>query len=103
MTDGATVWADTLEERCDGAFAFDDAVSDELAGALAMILTNAERKLLVKRYTESGPAYQTYLEGRFHWALRSQAELYANADGLKRFETGRAKAWCMFCSTTMIS
>jgi TolB-like protein len=58
VTDGAAVWADMLEERCDGAFAFDDAVSDELAGALAMILTNAERKLLVRRYTESGQAYQ---------------------------------------------
>jgi DNA-binding winged helix-turn-helix (wHTH) protein/tetratricopeptide (TPR) repeat protein len=76
VTDGAAVWADTLEEPCDAAFAFDDAVSDELAGALAMILTNAERKLLVRRYTESGPAYQKYLEGRFHWALRSQDELH---------------------------
>jgi len=84
VTDGAAVWADTLEERCDGAFAFDDAVSDELAGALAMILTNAERKLLVRRYTESGQAYQTYLEGRFHWALRSQAELYRAIECFQR-------------------
>jgi TolB-like protein len=42
VTDGAAVWAETLEERCDGAFAFDDAVSDEVAGALALILTDAE-------------------------------------------------------------
>ena len=84
VTDGAAVWADTLEERCDGAFGFDDAVSDELAGALAMILTNAERKLLGRRYTESGQAYQTYLEGRFHWALRSQAELYRAIDCFQR-------------------
>lgn len=84
VTDGAVVWADTLEECCDGAFAFDDAVSDELAGALAMILTGAERKLLGRRYTESGQAYQTYLAGRFHWALRSQAELYRAIDCFQR-------------------
>src|SRR5712671_1368258 len=84
VADGAAVWADTLEERCDRAFAFDDAVSDELAGALAMIVTNAERKLLVRRYTESGQAYQTYLEGRFHWALRSRDELYRAIDCFQR-------------------
>ena len=75
MADRSVVWAETLEERNDGSFAFEDAVSDELAGALALIVTNAERKLLVRRYTESGPAYQAYLDGRFHWALRSQAGL----------------------------
>ena len=35
-TDGAVVWADTLEERCDDSFEFEDSMSDELAGALAL-------------------------------------------------------------------
>ena len=83
-TDGAVVWAETLEERCDDIFAFEDSISDELAGALALILTNAERKLLVRRYTENGPAYQTYLEGRFHWAMRSQESLYRAINCFRR-------------------
>jgi len=82
--DGSVVWADTLEESCHDTFAFEDSVSDELAGALALILTNAERKLLVRRYTESGPAYQAYLEGRFHWALRSPEELHRAIDCFRR-------------------
>ncbi len=82
--DGAAVWSETLEERCDDAFAFEDAISDELAGALALILTNAERKLLVRRYTENTAAYRTYLEGRLHWALRSQEELYRAINCFRR-------------------
>ena len=82
--DGAVVWAETLEEPCDDSFAFEDSISDELAGALALILSNGERKLLVRRYTEHGPAYQTYLKGRFHWAMRSQDGLYRAINCFRR-------------------
>jgi len=64
---GAPLWAETLEEGCEDIFAFEDSISDELAGAAALVLTSAERKLLARRYTENAAAYQAYLKGRLHW------------------------------------
>jgi len=75
--DGGGVWSATLDEPCDARLTFEDTISSELAGALALILTNGERKLLVRRYTENAFAYQSYLAGRFESATRSQ-------DGLER-------------------
>ena len=74
---GPALWAETLEEDCDDPFACEDAISDELAGALALILTSTERKLVARRYTESAAAYQMYLKGRLEWARRS-------GEGLRR-------------------
>lgn len=40
----------------------------QLSATLRLKLTGEEEKRITARYTESGEAYQAYLEGRFHWS-----------------------------------
>ncbi|MFZ0819075.1 MAG: winged helix-turn-helix domain-containing protein [Candidatus Acidiferrales bacterium] len=74
-TGGGHVWAETFEQPVAGRFRFQDLLAEELAGALALLLSDAQRKLLNRRYTESREAYQLYLKGRYHWSQRSPAGL----------------------------
>jgi serine/threonine-protein kinase len=69
------VWAETFEEKFADILSFEESISEELAGALALSLSTEQRKLLTKRYTENAAAYQLYLRGRFHWGKRSQEGL----------------------------
>jgi DNA-binding winged helix-turn-helix (wHTH) protein/tetratricopeptide (TPR) repeat protein len=72
---GGHVWAETFDQPVTGGFHFQDSLAEELAGALALLLSNAQRKLLNRQYTESREAYQVYLKGRYHWSRRSPAGL----------------------------
>jgi hypothetical protein len=53
-----TVWAETFEERATNAFEFEDAFAEEVAGALSLLLSTEQPKLLSRRYTESHEAYR---------------------------------------------
>ena len=72
---GGNVWAETFEQPFTSKFRFQDSLAEELAGALALLLSNAQRKLLNPRYTQSREAYQLYLKGRYHWSRRSAGGL----------------------------
>jgi DNA-binding winged helix-turn-helix (wHTH) protein/TolB-like protein/Tfp pilus assembly protein PilF len=72
VSDGATLWADTFDERLTGIFTVQDAISQRVAAALAMELTDAQRSLLTRRETHDSDAYQLYLRGRFFWNKRSR-------------------------------
>jgi TolB-like protein/Flp pilus assembly protein TadD len=65
VQDGSPLWAYKCDEYCTDIFALEDAISERVAGALALELTSEERKLLTKRYTENAEAYQLYLKGRY--------------------------------------
>jgi DNA-binding winged helix-turn-helix (wHTH) protein/TolB-like protein/Flp pilus assembly protein TadD len=65
VQDGSPLWAYKCEEYCTDIFSLEDAISERVAGALALELTSEERKLLTKRYTENAEAYQLYLKGRY--------------------------------------
>jgi TolB-like protein len=47
VNDGATLWADTFDERLTDIFAVQDAISKRLAGALAVKLSGDDKKQLV--------------------------------------------------------
>jgi len=64
MADGATLWADTLDQSAADRFAVEDALSGKVTGALRLTLNSAEKELLAKRYTSSAEAWQLYLRGR---------------------------------------
>jgi DNA-binding winged helix-turn-helix (wHTH) protein/TolB-like protein/Flp pilus assembly protein TadD len=68
VPDGASLWADTFDEKFTDVFAVEDAISQKVADALAVQLTGEEKRRLTKHYTENTEAYQLYLTGRYHWA-----------------------------------
>jgi DNA-binding winged helix-turn-helix (wHTH) protein/TolB-like protein/Flp pilus assembly protein TadD len=72
VNDGSTLWAATFDERLTDVFSIQDSISQRVAGALALELTEAQRSLLTRRDTSDSEAYQLYLRGRFFWNKRSR-------------------------------
>ena len=66
VSDGASLWAATFDERFTNVFAVQDAIAEKVAGALAPRLGREEQKRLTKRYTLSAEAYELYARGRYH-------------------------------------
>jgi hypothetical protein len=63
VQDGTTLWADKFDDSFTDIFAVQDAISSQVAGALALRLSGDEKQLLAKRYTENPEAYRLYLLG----------------------------------------
>ena len=66
VSDGASLWSETFDEKFTDVFAVQDTISERVAGTLALRLSSEERERLTKRYTENIEAYQLYLIGRYH-------------------------------------
>lgn len=62
--DGLPLWADKVDASFTDIFEVEDSISEKIVKALALKLTRDEQEQLVRRYTESVPAYQVYLQGR---------------------------------------
>ncbi|HEY5906658.1 MAG TPA: tetratricopeptide repeat protein, partial [Vicinamibacteria bacterium] len=72
VTDGATLWAGTFDEGLTDIFSVQDRISQRVAEALALELTEAQKSQLTRRDTRDSEAYQLYLRGRFFWNKRSR-------------------------------
>jgi len=64
-SDGASLWAETFDDKWTDVFSVQSSITQKMAGALALQLTGEERRLLSKRYTDNAEAYQLYLKGRY--------------------------------------
>jgi DNA-binding winged helix-turn-helix (wHTH) protein/tetratricopeptide (TPR) repeat protein len=80
VADGRQLWAYQCEEYCTNLFTAQDAISENVATALSLQLTGAERQRLTKQYTNNTEAYQLYLRGRWLWNRRT-AEDFQKAIG----------------------
>ena len=72
VSDGSTLWAGSFDERQGDIFSVQDSISQRVATALALELTEAQRMELTRRDTADGEAYQLYLMGRFFWNKRTR-------------------------------
>jgi DNA-binding winged helix-turn-helix (wHTH) protein/TolB-like protein len=72
VRDGSTLWAGTFDEPLTDIFTVQDSISQRLAQALALQLTEEQRSLLTRRETRDSEAYQLYLRGRFFWNKRTR-------------------------------
>jgi DNA-binding winged helix-turn-helix (wHTH) protein/TolB-like protein/Flp pilus assembly protein TadD len=72
ISDGSALWAGTFDEPWTDIFSVQDSISQRVAEALALELTEAQRSLLTRRDTSDSEAYQLYLRGRFFWNKRSR-------------------------------
>jgi TolB-like protein/tetratricopeptide (TPR) repeat protein len=81
--DGATLWSERFEEPWTAIFAIQDAISNQVAQAVAVRLTVGERERLANHDTEDPVAYREYLIGRHLWGQRTAAGL---KQGLEHFE-----------------
>jgi TolB-like protein/Tfp pilus assembly protein PilF len=72
VRDGAELWAEKFDERFTDVFTVEDRVSERVAAALKIKLSEADLELLKKRYTVHPEAFQSYLKGRYYWNKRTQ-------------------------------
>ncbi|HVE70227.1 MAG TPA: protein kinase [Thermoanaerobaculia bacterium] len=75
--DGSQLWGETYTRPLSDIAKITDEISREIAEALRVRLTGAEKKKLRKRTTDNSEAYQLYLKGRYHWNKRT-------GDGLRK-------------------
>jgi tetratricopeptide (TPR) repeat protein len=80
LADGQTLWSGKFDEYFTDLFGVQDSISEQVAGALALQITSAERRHLRKRHTENTEAYQLYLMGLFFWKKRSTEGLSKAVD-----------------------
>lgn len=77
VENGATLWGRKFDESLSDVLKMEDSISEQVARALTLKLTEIERERFAKRYTGNSQAYQAYMKGRFFWEKRT-------IDGLKR-------------------
>ena len=73
--DGSQIWGETYNSAIADLLKVQEDMSSEIAEALRLKLTGAEKKKLRKRHTENSEAYQLYLKGRYQWNKRTEESL----------------------------
>ncbi len=69
--DGATLWADSFDEKFTDLFALEDEISQRVARQLQIHLSRADVKGMERRPTQNTAAYDAYLKGRYFWNQRT--------------------------------
>jgi adenylate cyclase len=82
------LWSDNYKGDLDDIFDIQENVSKQIADALHLRLTKAEREKLHKRFTGNMEAYQLYLQGRYFWNKRSKDGMIT---AIRFFESAIAK------------
>lgn len=75
LSDGAPLWAESFDEQFTNILAVQNIISEKVAYALTLKLTETERQRLTKRYTENTEAFEAYLKGRYFWNKRESESL----------------------------
>ncbi len=67
VSDGKQLWSGRFDEASSQVFHIQDAISEQLVGALQLNLAGGERDRLARRHTQNPEAYRFYLMGRYFW------------------------------------
>jgi DNA-binding winged helix-turn-helix (wHTH) protein/TolB-like protein/Flp pilus assembly protein TadD len=73
VEDGRLLWARSFETVAADPFVVQDAISEQVANALSLELTGVRRA--GNRGTDDVEAYQHYVQGRYLWNRRTEADL----------------------------
>jgi len=65
--EGRTLWAAQFDEQFTDIFTVEDRVSTQIASALALELTDEERRQLQRQYTTNHEAHQLFWQGRYYF------------------------------------
>jgi TolB-like protein/DNA-binding winged helix-turn-helix (wHTH) protein len=85
-SDGSPVWGERYDAARGDLLGVEDAVAEEISGALRVRMSGVERERIYRRYTRNGAAYERYLMGRAR--LRSVTEQDA-LQAIAEFEAAR--------------
>jgi len=65
---GWQLWGESFDSERKDILEIQDAITRQLLATLKLKLTGEEEKRVTARYTENAEAYQSYLQGRYHWS-----------------------------------
>ncbi|HEX2270336.1 MAG TPA: winged helix-turn-helix domain-containing protein, partial [Pyrinomonadaceae bacterium] len=65
---GWQLWGESFDCELKDLLEIQETITRQLLGALKLKLSGDEEKRVTARYTENAKAYQSYLEGRYHWS-----------------------------------
>ncbi len=73
--DNSQLWGGQFSHKQADLFLLQQEIAKEISDNLRLKLTHEDQQRLTKRATESGEAYQLYLQGRFYWNKRTKQSL----------------------------
>jgi len=73
-SNGEAIWGDSFDEQFTNILAVQNIISEKVARALTLKLTEPERQLLNKKYTDNTQAFELYLKGRYFLNKRTPDE-----------------------------
>lgn len=65
---GWQLWGETFDSESKDLLEIQTRITRQLLTALKLSLTGDEEKQVTARHTENSEAYQSYLQGRYHWS-----------------------------------
>ncbi len=71
--DGYQLWSDKFDREMDDVFSIQDEIARRITERLKVKLVVDSGALFVRKHTKVVDAYNFYLKGRYHWALRSES------------------------------
>lgn len=71
VKEAAPLWAHKFDLPFIDIFTVQDSIAEQVATALLLQLSQAERQRMMRRYTADAEAYQAYLKGRYYWNKRT--------------------------------
>jgi len=66
VEDGYQIWSERFDRELEDVFAVQDEIAERVAGALRIVLSERERRVIRKVRTQNMAAYDAYLRGRDH-------------------------------------
>ena len=67
-TNGWQLWGESFDSESKDILVVQETITRQLLSALKLTLSCDDVMRATARYTENGEAYQSYLEGRYHWS-----------------------------------
>ncbi|HEX6716369.1 MAG TPA: winged helix-turn-helix domain-containing protein, partial [Pyrinomonadaceae bacterium] len=68
VSTGWQLWGASFDSDSKDLLEIQDAITRHVLATLKLKLTGEEERQITARYTENAEAYQSYLEGRYHWS-----------------------------------
>ena len=84
VSTGTVTWAGTFDEPWSSVLSLEDVISERVVAALALVVTDQERRHLTRRHTVTPEAHEWDLKGRFHLARRTEADCWHAIDAFTR-------------------
>src|SRR4029078_12349840 len=88
------LWGQQYNHRLADTLSLQQEISKGISEKLRLNLTGEEQRLLAKRYTESGEAYQEYLKGQF-WLNKRSEEGFQKAIEFFNHDTEKDPAYAL--------